>query len=54
MIPTQLSHLMAGLVPDADFRVYPGAAHGFLFQHLTEVAADVNAFLAMEEGRAAS
>jgi pimeloyl-ACP methyl ester carboxylesterase len=48
MIPTKLSHLMAGLIPDADVRVYPDAAHGFLFQHPAEVAADVNAFLASE------
>ena len=46
MIPTKLSHLMAGLIPDAQIRIYPDAAHGFLFQYPTEVAADVNAFLA--------
>jgi pimeloyl-ACP methyl ester carboxylesterase len=46
MIPTKLSHLMAGLVPDARIRIYPDAAHGFLFQYPAEVAADVNAFLA--------
>jgi pimeloyl-ACP methyl ester carboxylesterase len=46
MIPTKLSHLMAGLIPDAQIRIYPDAAHGFLFQHPTEVAAEVNAFLA--------
>jgi pimeloyl-ACP methyl ester carboxylesterase len=46
MIPTKLSHLMAGLMPDAQIRIYPGAAHGFLFQYPTEVAAEVNAFLA--------
>ena len=45
MIPTKLSHLMAGLIPDAQIRIYPDAAHGFLFQHPTDVAADVNAFL---------
>ena len=45
MIPTKLSHLMAGLIPDAQIRIYPDAAHGFLFQYPTEVAADVNAFL---------
>jgi pimeloyl-ACP methyl ester carboxylesterase len=36
---------MAGLIPDARIRVYPDAAHGFLFQYPAEVAADVNAFL---------
>ena len=46
MIPTKLSHLMAGLIPDAQIRIYPDAAHGFLFQYPTEVAAQVNAFLA--------
>ena len=46
MIPTKLSHLMAGLIPDAQIRIYPDSAHGFLFQHPTEVAADVNEFLA--------
>ena len=45
-IPTLLSHLMAGLIPDARIRIYPDAAHGFLFQYPAEVAADVNAFLA--------
>src|SRR4051794_39632400 len=54
MIPTKLSHLMAGLIPDAAIRIYPDAAHGFLFQHASEVAADVNAFLAMEDGGGAS
>jgi pimeloyl-ACP methyl ester carboxylesterase len=46
MIPTKLSHLLAGLIPDARIRIYPDAAHGFLFQYPDEVAADVNAFLA--------
>jgi pimeloyl-ACP methyl ester carboxylesterase len=46
MIPTKLSHLLAGLIPDARIRIYPDAAHGFLFQYPAEVAADVNAFLA--------
>jgi pimeloyl-ACP methyl ester carboxylesterase len=46
MIPTKLSHLIAGLIPDAKIRIYPDAAHGFLFQYPAEVAADVNAFLA--------
>jgi pimeloyl-ACP methyl ester carboxylesterase len=46
MIPTKLSHLLAGLIPDARIRIYPDAAHGFMFQYPTEVAADVNAFLA--------
>jgi pimeloyl-ACP methyl ester carboxylesterase len=45
MIPSKLSHLLAGLIPDAQIRVYPDTAHGFLFQYPAEVAADVNAFL---------
>jgi pimeloyl-ACP methyl ester carboxylesterase len=47
MIPTKLSHLMAGLIPNARIGIYPDAAHGFLFQYPTEVAAQVNAFLAV-------
>jgi pimeloyl-ACP methyl ester carboxylesterase len=46
MIPTSLSHLMAGLIPGAQIRIYPDSAHGFLFQQPEAVAADVNAFLA--------
>jgi pimeloyl-ACP methyl ester carboxylesterase len=45
MIPTKLSHLMAGLIPDARILIYLDSAHGFLFQHPARVAADVNAFL---------
>ena len=51
MIPTKLSHLLAGLIPDAQIRIYPDAAHGFLFQYPAEVAADVNAFLASRRER---
>jgi pimeloyl-ACP methyl ester carboxylesterase len=47
MIPTKLSHLLAGLIPDAQIRIYPDSAHAFLFQYPGEVAADVNAFLAL-------
>jgi len=46
MIPPRLSHLMAGLIPDARIRIYPDSAHAFLFQYPQEVAADVSAFLA--------
>jgi hypothetical protein len=35
-------------------RSYHNAAHGFLSQYPAEVAADVSAFLAREEGRAGS
>jgi pimeloyl-ACP methyl ester carboxylesterase len=45
MIPTKLSYLLAGLIPDSQVRIYPDAAHGFLFQYPAEVAANVNSFL---------
>jgi pimeloyl-ACP methyl ester carboxylesterase len=45
MIPTSLSHLMAGLIPDAQIRIYPDSAHAFLFQEPEQVAADIHAFL---------
>jgi pimeloyl-ACP methyl ester carboxylesterase len=50
MIPTKLSHLMAGLIPDAQIRIYADAAHGFLLQYPREVAAEVNTFLAGDGG----
>ena len=31
--PDQVSHLMAGLIPDARIRIYDDAAHAFLFQY---------------------
>ena len=46
MILPRYSHLLAGLLPDARVKIYPDSAHGFLFQHHSEFAADVNAFLA--------
>jgi pimeloyl-ACP methyl ester carboxylesterase len=45
MIPPHFSHLLAGLIPQAKIKIYPDAAHGFLFQHAGEFAADVNEFL---------
>jgi pimeloyl-ACP methyl ester carboxylesterase len=45
MIVPRYSHLLAGLLPDARIRIYPDSAHGFLFQHHAEFAADVHAFL---------
>lgn len=45
MIPPSLTHLMGGLIPQAEVKIYPDAGHGFLFQHHAEFAADVNAFL---------
>jgi pimeloyl-ACP methyl ester carboxylesterase len=49
MIPPRYSHLIAGLVPDASIKIYPDAAHGFLFQHYAEFAADVAEFLARRD-----
>ncbi len=45
MIPARYSHLIAGLLPDATVKIYPDAAHGFLFQHHAEFAADVARYL---------
>jgi pimeloyl-ACP methyl ester carboxylesterase len=45
MILPRYSHLLAGLVPHARVKIYPDSAHGFLFQHHAEFAADVGAFL---------
>jgi len=45
MILPHYSHLLAGLIPQAKVKIYPDSAHGFLFQHATEFAADVEAFL---------
>jgi pimeloyl-ACP methyl ester carboxylesterase len=45
MILPRYSYLLAGLIPGANLKVYPDSAHGFLFQHHTEFAADVDAFL---------
>ena len=44
MILPRYSHLLAGLLPDARVKIYPDSAHGFLFQHHQEFAADVLAF----------
>ncbi len=48
MILPRYSYLLAGLIPEARLKIYPDAAHGFLFQHSAEFAADVDAFLAGE------
>ena len=39
------ARLLAGLIPQARLKIYPDAAHGFLFQHHAEFAADVAEFL---------
>jgi pimeloyl-ACP methyl ester carboxylesterase len=46
MILPRYSHLLAGLLPNASLTIYPDSAHGFLFQHHSQFAKDVNAFLA--------
>ncbi|MHB9863396.1 alpha/beta fold hydrolase [Streptomyces sp. YIM S03343] len=45
MILPRYSHLLAGLIPEAEIKIYPDSAHGFLFQHHEEFAADVRKFL---------
>ena len=45
MILPHYSYLLAGLIPHARVKIYPDSAHGFLFQHHAEFAADVAAFL---------
>ena len=45
MILPHYSYLLAGLIPHAQVKIYPDSAHGFLFQHHAEFAADVDAFL---------
>jgi pimeloyl-ACP methyl ester carboxylesterase len=44
MILPRYSYLLAGLLPDARLKIYPDSAHGFLFQHAKEFAADVREF----------
>jgi pimeloyl-ACP methyl ester carboxylesterase len=45
MILPHFSYLLAGLIPQASVKIYADAAHGFLFQHASEFAADVTEFL---------
>jgi len=45
MILPRYSYLLAGLMPQAQVRIYPDSAHGFLFQHHAAFARDVDAFL---------
>jgi pimeloyl-ACP methyl ester carboxylesterase len=45
MILPHYTYLLAGLVPQARLKLYPDSAHGFLFQHHKEFAADIHAFL---------
>jgi pimeloyl-ACP methyl ester carboxylesterase len=45
MIRPHYSYLLAGMIPHARVKIYPDSAHGFLFQHHADFAADVEAFL---------
>ncbi len=45
MILPHYSYLLAGLIPHAQVKIYPDSAHGFLFQHHAQFAADIEAFL---------
>ena len=45
MIAPHYSYLLAGLIRQARVRIYPDSAHGFLFQHHADFAADVGDFL---------
>jgi pimeloyl-ACP methyl ester carboxylesterase len=45
MVLPRYTHLLGGLIPRAQAKIYPDSAHGFLFQHHAEFAADVGAFL---------
>jgi pimeloyl-ACP methyl ester carboxylesterase len=45
MILPRYSHLLGGLLPNARVTIYPDSAHGFLFQHHSQFAADLHGFL---------
>src|SRR2546425_1412453 len=45
MILPRHSYLLVGLLPNARLTIYPDSAHGFLFQHHGQFAADVQSFL---------
>jgi pimeloyl-ACP methyl ester carboxylesterase len=51
MILPRYSHLLAGHLPNAELKIYPDAAHGFLFQHHDEFARDIDAFLTEKGAR---
>jgi pimeloyl-ACP methyl ester carboxylesterase len=48
MIPTVNSHLLADHLPNARLRIYPDAAHGFLFQYPRQFAELVTEFLSSD------
>jgi pimeloyl-ACP methyl ester carboxylesterase len=45
MILPHYSFLLAGLIPQAQVKIYPDSAHGFLFQHHAGFAGNVETFL---------
>ena len=45
MILPHYSYLLAGLMPQAQVKIYPDSGHGFLFQHHAAFAGDVETFL---------
>ncbi|HXB66558.1 MAG TPA: hypothetical protein VNV42_16995 [Solirubrobacteraceae bacterium] len=49
-MPPLASFLLAGLIAQAEVKIYSDSAHGFLFQHATEFAADTEAFPGDDEG----
>jgi pimeloyl-ACP methyl ester carboxylesterase len=49
MILPHFSYLLAGLIPGARVKIYPDSAHGFLFQHHVEFAADVEQFVSSND-----
>jgi pimeloyl-ACP methyl ester carboxylesterase len=49
MIRPHYSYLLAGLIPQAGVKIYADSAHGFLFQHHAEFAADVETFLSAQK-----
>jgi pimeloyl-ACP methyl ester carboxylesterase len=54
MILPRYSYLLAGLIPQAQVKIYPDSAHGFLFRHHAEFAGDIDEFLTGPgEGKAA-
>jgi pimeloyl-ACP methyl ester carboxylesterase len=44
MIPTRASHLLAGLIPNAQIQIYPDASHGAIFQYAQDASRRVLEF----------
>jgi pimeloyl-ACP methyl ester carboxylesterase len=49
MILPHYSYLLVGLLPQAQVKIYPDSAHGFMFQHHAAFAGEVDAFLSAPE-----